>query len=94
MSAPTPFDGILPRVGLSEAYWWLESDGNLYLRRQWSCVGIVYPDGTWRLQKWPLLKRRPAASRRQAARFLAKVVFLLGEDGGRSRRHWPVIRRS
>lgn len=87
MEKPTPYDGILPRVGLPEAYWWLDSDdGSLYLRRQWACVGIVYPDGSWRLQAWDVLERRQAASKRQAARFLAKVVFLLGENGGRGRR--------
>ena len=79
---PTPYDHLIPKAGLRPAYWWLESGGNLYLRRQWSCIGIVTPNAEWRLQAWPPLQTRTAATRRQAAWFLARVVAVLGEDGG------------
>lgn len=79
---PTPYDHLIPKAGLHPVYWWLESGGNLYLRRQWSCIGVVSPDAEWRLQAWSPLRTRNAASRRQAAWFLARVVAVLGEDGG------------
>ena len=61
MSETTPYDDILPRAGLPDSYWWLLSDDRLYLRRQWACIGIVSPDGTWRLSAWPPFKQRQAA---------------------------------
>ena len=79
---PTPFDHLLAKAGLRSCYWWLESGGNLYLRRQWACIGVVSPNAEWRLQAWRPLMCRTAASRRQAAWFMAKVVAVLGEDGG------------
>lgn len=91
MSETTPYDDILPRAGLPDSYWWLLSDDRLYLRRQWACIGIVSPDGTWRLSAWPPFKQRQAASVRQAARFMARVVALCGEDGGHMK--WERRRR-
>lgn len=81
---PTPYDDLLAKAGLHACYWWLESGGSVYLRRQWACIGIVQDDGQWRLQTDPPLMTRKAPNQRMGAKYMARLVAVCGEDGGRA----------